>query len=115
MPSSRATRRASSMASLPQHEPKRRAGSSDSFHGQTRMVTPKTSKPRSTRSAAATDESTPPDMPTPTRKDIDMTILGAPAQKYSQPHELHDSSAPVLARTDKLTPPKQHPRSERAL
>src|SRR5213593_1920787 len=67
MPSSRATRRASSTASLPQHEPKRRAGSSDSFHGQTRMVTPITSTPRSTRSAAATDESTPPDIPTTIR------------------------------------------------
>src|SRR5947207_3396417 len=85
MPSSRATRRASSTASLPQHEPKRRAGSSESFHGQTRMVTPITSKPRSTRSAAATDESTPPDMPTMMREDIGLMILGAPAQQFAEP------------------------------
>src|SRR6266850_8357826 len=74
MPSSRATRRASSTASLPQHEPNRRAGSSDSFHGHTRMVTPTTSTPRSTRSAAATEESTPPDMPTTMREA--MTSMG---------------------------------------
>src|SRR5687767_2718977 len=66
MPSVRATRRASSEASVPQHEPKRGAGSvSGRFH--TFIVTPTTSKPCSTSSAAATDESTPPDIPTTMR------------------------------------------------
>src|SRR3990170_26961 len=67
MPSVRATRRASSTASVPQHAPKRRSGSAGSRQGQTRIVTPTTSKPCSTRSAAATDESTPPLMPTTMR------------------------------------------------
>src|SRR5688500_11776918 len=66
MPSVRATRRASSEASVPQQEPKRAAPSA-SGRVHTFMVTPTTSKPCSTSSAAATDESTPPDMPTTMR------------------------------------------------
>src|SRR5437773_1920758 len=90
MPSSRATRRASSTASLPQHEPNRRVGSSDSFHGHTRMVTPTTSTPRSTRSAAATDESTPPDIPTTTREDMTATgsIINSPRTAGPQPRDV---------------------------
>src|SRR5207248_628439 len=114
MPSSRATRRASSTASLPQHEPKRRAGSSDSFHGQTRMVTPITSKPRSTRSAAATDESTPPDMPTTMREDIGLMILGAPAQQFGEPLELLGVGVADLDRAGALAAAERWlPRSDR--
>src|SRR6267378_3190468 len=115
MPSSRATRRASSTASLPQHEPKRRAGSSDSVHGQTRMVTPITSKPRSTRSAAATDESTPPDMPTTMREDIDLMILGASAQQFGEPLELLGVGVADLDRAGALAAADPHARHERAL
>src|SRR5215470_2942360 len=67
MPSCRATARAPSTVSVEQHEPKRRLASSGSRQGQTRSVTPTTSKPCSTSSAAATEESTPPLIPTITR------------------------------------------------
>src|SRR5262245_62795341 len=67
MPSCCATARAPSTDSVEQHEPKRRLASSGSRQGQTRSVTPTTSKPCSTSSAAATEESTPPLMPTITR------------------------------------------------
>src|SRR2546426_3066705 len=100
MPSPRGTRRASSTASLPQHEPNRRVGSSDSFHGHTRMVTPTTSTPRSTRSAAATDESTPPDIPTTTREDMTSTgsIISSPRTAGPQPRDvLRLGSSPSLA------------------
>src|SRR5256885_9701504 len=115
MPSSRATRRASSTASLPQHEPKRRAGSSDSFHGQTRMVTPITSKPRSTRSAAATDESTPPDMPTTMREDIGLMILGATAQQFGEPLELLGVGVADLDRAGALGDAEPPPRNDAAM
>src|SRR5215470_4707916 len=65
MPSAAATRRASSTASLPQQEPNREAVSSP--RPQTRMVMPTTLSPASTRRAAATEESTPPLMPTTMR------------------------------------------------
>ena len=70
MPSWRATARAASTASGEQHEPKRWLPSSGSRQGQTRSVTPTTSKPCSTSSAAATDESTPPLRPTTRRSAI---------------------------------------------
>src|SRR2546428_9229371 len=129
MPSARATRRASSTASLPQHEPNRRAGSSDSFHGQTRMVTPITSKPRSTRSAAATEESTPPDMPTTMREDMTLIILGPPAprlphglarrlraraQRFGEPLELARVLVGHLDGAGALAAPDAHARHERA-
>ena len=67
MPSAPATRRASSTASVPQHEPNRAEASVASCHGHTRIVTPTTSWPASVRSAAATEESTPPLIPTTMR------------------------------------------------
>src|SRR6185436_3948453 len=67
MPSVAATRRASSTASVPQHEPKRAEASVASCQGHTRIVTPTTSWPASLRSAAATEESTPPLIPTTMR------------------------------------------------
>src|SRR5258705_2199533 len=67
MPRVAATRRASSTASVPQHEPKRAGASVASCHGHTRIVTPTTSWPASVRSAAATEESTPPLIPTTIR------------------------------------------------
>src|SRR5947208_9672536 len=106
MPSSRATRRASSTASLPQHEPNRRVGSSDSFHGHTRMVTPTTSTPRSTRSAAATDESTPPDIPTTTREDMTATgsIINSPRKAGPQPRDVLRLGSSPSARLERLGP-----------
>src|SRR5919204_3180923 len=65
MPRRSATRRASSTASLPQHEPNR--DSAPSPRPQTRMVMPTASCPASTRRAAAIDESTPPLIPTTMR------------------------------------------------
>src|SRR6266850_1716662 len=67
MPRARATSRASPADSAEQQLPNRFTGSVDSRHGQTRSVTPTTSYPPSTSSAAATDESTPPLMPTTMR------------------------------------------------
>src|SRR2546430_2317039 len=107
MPSSRATRRASSTASLPQHEPNRRVGSSDSSHGHTRMVTPTTSTPRSTRSAAATDESTPPDIPTTTREDMTATgsIIDSPRTAGPQPRDVLRLGSSPSARLQPRGPP----------
>src|SRR6266540_7499150 len=80
MPSVRATFRASSADSIEQQLPKRLAGSSASRHGQTRSVTPTTSYPCSTSSAAATEESTPPLMPTTIRSmAIDLTATSSGA------------------------------------
>src|SRR5438128_10745324 len=106
MPSSRATRRASSTASLPQHEPNRRVGSSDSFQGHTRMVTPTTSTPRSTRSAAATDESTPPDIPTTTREDMTSTgsIISSPRTAGPQPRDVLRLGSSPSARLERRGP-----------
>ena len=67
MPRRLATCRAPSAVSNEQQDPKRFAGSSGSFQGQTRKVTPTTSWPCSSNRAAATDESTPPLMPTTMR------------------------------------------------
>src|SRR5262245_37888855 len=67
MPSRDATRRASSTVAGEQQLPKRVLASCASAHGHTRSVTPTTSKPCSTRRAAATDESTPPLSPTTIR------------------------------------------------
>src|SRR5258708_20075420 len=79
------------------------------------MVTPITSKPRSTRSAAATDESTPPDMPTTMREDIGLMILGAPAQQFGEPLELLGVGVADLDRTGPLAAADPHARHERAL
>ena len=78
MPRRRATWRASSTVSGEQQLPKRRVASSDSRHGQTRSVTPTTSWPASTSSAAATDESTPPLMPTTMRSAMFSRFSTAP-------------------------------------
>src|SRR5712691_8130657 len=67
MPRTRATSRASPADSAEQQLPNRLAGSADSRHGHTRRVTPTTSYPCSTSRAAATEESTPPLMPTTMR------------------------------------------------
>src|SRR5689334_5546673 len=67
MPRRRATARASATVSGEQQLPNLRAASSGSCQGQTRSVTPTTSWPCSTSSAAATDESTPPLIPTTMR------------------------------------------------
>src|SRR6516164_8632425 len=74
MPRARATWRASSTASVPQQLPNRFVGSSASCRGQTRMVIPTTSHPRSTSRAAATDESTPPLIPTTIRSAITLLV-----------------------------------------
>src|SRR5215831_9952727 len=74
MPSRRATRRASSTVLGEQQLPKRDVGSDASRHGQTRRVTPIASIPSSTRSAAATEESTPPLIPTTTRSGVTALI-----------------------------------------
>src|SRR5207245_2279584 len=55
------------LASVPQQLPNRFVGSAVSCQGQTRMVMPTTSAPCSTSKAAATDESTPPLIPTTMR------------------------------------------------
>src|SRR5262245_2504785 len=67
MPSRRATARASPAVSAEQQLPKRRDGSALSSHGGKRSVTPITSYPCATSNAAATEESTPPLMPTTMR------------------------------------------------
>ncbi len=67
MPSRRATCRASSTVAGEQQLPNLRAASWGGCHGHTRSVMPTTSKPCSTRMAAATEESTPPDSPTTMR------------------------------------------------
>ena len=67
MPSRRATCRASSTVAGEQQLPKRWAASVAGCHGHTRSVTPTTSTPCSTRIAAATEESTPPESPTTMR------------------------------------------------
>src|SRR5688572_10557960 len=85
MPSVRATRRASSTASLPQQAPKGFVASPPGAPGQTRIVTPMTSCPRSTSIAAATDESTPPDMPTTTRE---RSVILSPR---AGPHQLRQA------------------------
>src|SRR4029450_7035820 len=79
MPSALATRRASSTASVPQHEPKRAEASAASCHGQTRIVTPTTSWPASVSSAAATEEATPPLIPT-TMRSADMESVSRAKQ-----------------------------------
>src|SRR5580765_7558180 len=71
MPSRRATWRASSTLSGEQQLPNLAARFSGSRQGHTRRVTPITSTSCSTRSAAATDESTPPLMPTTIRSVMD--------------------------------------------
>jgi hypothetical protein len=75
MPSRRATWRASSTVAGEQQLPKRWAPSWDGCHGHTRSVMPTTSKPCSTRTAAATEESTPPESPT--------TMRGAMTRVYA--------------------------------
>src|SRR5258706_11150965 len=80
MPSVRAPSRASPADSIEQQLPKRLPGSSPSRHGQTRSVTPTTSYPCSTSNAAATDESTPPLIPTTIRSmAIDLTATSSRA------------------------------------
>src|SRR5579872_4891611 len=66
MPRRCATARASAISSTPQHC-RRPTGAFGSPSVQSRIVTPMTSRPCSTSSAAATDESTPPLIPTMTR------------------------------------------------
>src|SRR3972149_61911 len=104
MPSARAARRAPSTASVPQQAPKRRSGAAGSPQRQTRIVTPTTSKPCSTRSAAATDESTPPLMPTTMRSPT--PSLSAPLA-FARPGVSLDRPARGPAR-----PPPPPPRPE---
>src|SRR5216110_2940394 len=111
MPRARATCRASSAASVPQQLPKRFVGSAGSDQGQTRMVTPTTSQPCATRHAAATEESTPPLIPTTIRS----AIYRLPSQQTAEPFELvggrvRDLDAPLAIGAD-----DRHTRHERPL
>src|SRR5207244_10127973 len=65
--------------------------------------------------AAATDESTPPDMPTMMREDIGLMILGAPAQQFGEPLELLGVGVTDLDRAGALDAADPHARHERAL
>src|SRR5260370_16992373 len=88
MPSTDATRRASSTAFREQHPPWR-AASSESSRGHCWSVTPTTSWPCACSNAAATDESTPPDIaPAP-------FIIPSPLAGEGQGGE-SQSSCPVL-------------------
>src|SRR5258707_7585298 len=73
MPGAGATPRASATACGPQHLSSARETQSC---GQTFMVTPITSWPCSLRSQAATDESTPPLMPSRTRVWVEVALMG---------------------------------------
>src|SRR5262245_55242765 len=96
MPSVAATRRASSTASVPQHDPKRAEASAASCHGHTRIVTPTTSWPASRSSAAATEESTPPLIPT--------TMRSAGIASVSRAEQSRDALELVGVRVDDLDP-----------
>src|SRR6267142_6436089 len=103
MPRRSATRRASSTASLPQHEPKRDTGASPSLRPHTRMVTPTASYPASTSSAAATEESTPPLMPTTIRWALTGSV--SRTDQHGEPLELvgvgvRDLDAPLALAAD---------------
>src|SRR5262249_31057789 len=113
IPSARATCRASSTASLPQQLPKRCARSSAS-RGQTRMVTPMTSAPCSTSSAAATDESTPPLMPTTMRSAICFSLVPR-AEQLGQALELVRRRVADLDLTLSLVADDPHARHQAAL
>src|SRR4029453_16816507 len=113
MPSALATRRASSTASVPQHEPKRAEASAASCHGQTRIVTPTTSWPASVSSAAATEESTPPLIPTTTRS-ADMESVSR-AKQSREALELLGVGVDDLDPALPLAPHHTDARHERAL
>src|SRR6266545_1673021 len=113
MPRAPATRRASSTASLPQHEPNREAGAADSFHAHTRIVTPTASAPASTRRAAATEESTPPLMPTTTRSPRMASV--SRAEQSREPLQLVGVRVADLDPTYPLATDDTHARHERAL
>src|SRR5690348_283398 len=113
MPRRSATRRASSTASLPQHEPKRETGSGPSRRPHTRIVTPTAAYPASTTSAAATEESTPPLIPTTMRSRLITSV--SRADQHGQPLELvgvgiRDLDAPLALAADDA-----HAGHERAL
>src|SRR5258705_2989502 len=110
MPRRSATRRASSTASLPQHEPNRETGSSPRPH--TRMVMPTASAPASTRRAAATEESTPPLMPTTMRS---LTGSVSRAEQRGEPLELVGVGVGDLDAALALAADDAHTRHERAL
>src|SRR4029077_21248721 len=111
MPRRRATARASSTVSGEQQLPNLRVASSGSRHGHTRSVTPITSKPCSTRSAAATEESTPPLRPT--------TIRSVIRSSTSRRDELGEAIELLARGVNDLDPPgalgshESHPGRER--
>src|SRR5687767_9397982 len=114
MPIVRATRRASSEASVPQQEPKRGAPSA-SGRVHTFMVTPTTSKPCSTSSAAATDESTPPDMPTTMRSRVALMASVSLGEQGGQALELLGIGVDDLDLAALVGAGDAHARHERAL
>src|SRR5215470_5167892 len=111
MPSARATWRASSTASVPQQLPNRFVGASASCRGQTRMVIPTTSYPCSTSKAAATDESTPPLIPTMTRS----ANLDSSSEQTAQALELLGSRVCDLDPTAPIIPDDAHAGHQRPL
>src|SRR5262245_8931785 len=113
MPTRSATRRASSTASLPQQEPKRETGSSPWLRPHTRMVTPTASYPASTSSAAATEESTPPLMPTTMRCRLTRSV--SRADQHGEPLELVGVGVADLDASQALAADDAHARHERAL
>src|SRR6516162_6584264 len=123
MPRARATWRASSTASVPQQLPNRFVGSSSSWRGQTRMVTPTTSHPCSTSRAAATDESTPPLMPTTMRSAMWLRVwcllraraLVPRAQHLGEPLELIGRRVADFDLTLSLAANDPHPRHQTLL
>src|SRR5882672_8995491 len=116
MRSVRATARASSEASVPQHDPNRSTASSDRRAAHTRIVTPTASCPCSTSSAAATDESTPPLMPTTTRS-ITVSPSWASMSRFEQPGKPLELVRRRVGDLDRAAPPvaaKSDARHERA-
>src|SRR5215475_2953819 len=113
MPSVAATRRASSTASVPQHEPKRAVASAASCQGATRIVTPTTSWPASARSAAATEESTPPLIPTTIRSAGMLSV--SRAEQPRDPLEFLGVRVGDLDPALALRPHDPHSRHQRAL
>src|SRR6266542_5189429 len=116
MPSRRATWRASSTVSGEQQLPNRAVRSSGSRHGHTRSVMPTTSWPCSTSRAAATEESTPPLIPTTTRSAMSGSLPALAARagdELGQAVQLFARGVGDLDPARALGPDQPHPRGER--
>src|SRR6266404_8828205 len=113
MPRRRATARASATVSGEQQLPNFRVDSSGSRHGHTRSVTPITSTPCSTRSAAATDESTPPLMPTTMRSFMRSILARRRRDQLGQPIQFLAGGVADLDAPGALAADDAHPRGER--